>query len=52
MIRELEVRVSELTKSEEMTANAYSTLAKEKVSLEQTLEAIAGELSTVRERSV
>ena len=46
------MRVSELTKSEEMTADAYSALAKEKVLLEQTLEAIEGELSTVRERSV
>ena len=52
MIQELEVRAAELAKSEEMTAEAYSRLAKEKVALEQTLEAMEGELHTVRERSV
>lgn len=52
VIQELEVRVAELAKSEEMMAEAYSRLAKEKVALEQTLEAMEGELHTVRERSV
>ena len=51
IIQELEVRVAELSKSEEMRADAYSRLAKEKVALEQTLEATEGELHTVRERS-